>query len=136
MDTKAATGRQWGSSGRTVLTARSLSAKISLRGETPLEILVEAMRYYHAIYASKRTKLSSQARSEALDRAAELAKDAAPYMHPRLTAVAVATHDAAPAAVDTTSLEFARRLAFLLARADASQSAPPGMVIEHEAIAR
>jgi hypothetical protein len=43
------------------------------RGITPLEVMLEAMHGY--------------ARSEQWDRAASIAKDAAPYLHPKLTSV-------------------------------------------------
>lgn len=53
---------------------RKVANKIAADGEiTPLQVMVEAMRYHYA--------------AGNLDRAAELAKDAAPYLHPRLSSV-------------------------------------------------
>lgn len=48
-------------------------AKIAAEGDTPLEVMIAAMRAHVA--------------AGELDKAAERAKDAAPYVHPRLTAV-------------------------------------------------
>jgi hypothetical protein len=44
--------------------------KAALTGVTPLEVMIEAMRFYQA--------------QGNRDRASAIAKDAAPYMHPRL----------------------------------------------------
>ena len=48
-------------------------AKIAAAGETPLDVMIEAMRAHRD--------------AGDLDKAADRAKDAAPYVHPRLTAV-------------------------------------------------
>ena len=57
------------------LTTKSRAiAEIAINeGITPLEVMLEAMRGY--------------AKSEQWDRAASIAKDAAPYLHPKLTSV-------------------------------------------------
>jgi hypothetical protein len=66
--------------------------------------MLEAMRFYHA--AGNR------------DKAAAIAKDAAPYMHPRLTSVDVGGKPGAPIETkDVTNEELARRIAFILGQA-------------------
>ena len=57
------------------LTTKSRAiAEIAINeGITPLEVMLEAMRGY--------------AKAEQWDRAASIAKDAAPYLHPKLTSV-------------------------------------------------
>ena len=53
---------------------RAIAEQVALTGLTPLEVMMEGMRYYQAIGNR--------------DKAVAIAKDAAPYMHPRLHAVA------------------------------------------------
>jgi hypothetical protein len=55
---------------------RAIAEQVALTGLTPLEVMMEAMRHYQAIGNR--------------DKAVAIAKDAAPYMHPRLHAVAAA----------------------------------------------
>jgi hypothetical protein len=83
---------------------RQVAEKLALTGLTPLEAMLEAMRFYHA--AGNR------------DKAAAIAKDAAPYMHPRLTSVDVGGKPGAPIETkDVTNEELARRIAFILGQA-------------------
>lgn len=69
-------GRKGG--GRNTRT-REIADRLALEGVTPLEVMIEAMR---AHYNAKR-----------LNEAAAIAKDAAPYMHPRLATVNVGNKD-------------------------------------------
>jgi hypothetical protein len=55
---------------------RAIAEQVALTGLTPLEVMMEGMRHYQAIGNR--------------DKAVAIAKDAAPYMHPRLHAVAAA----------------------------------------------
>lgn len=52
---------------------REVADAVILQGTTPLEVMIEAMNHYQ--------------KAGNLDRAAAIAKDAAPYMHPRLSYV-------------------------------------------------
>jgi hypothetical protein len=54
---------------------RAIAEKAASQGITPLEVMLKAMRVH--------------LRARRWDQAAAVAKDAAPYMHPRLTAVEV-----------------------------------------------
>lgn len=65
-------GRKKGSATK---KTRAVADRAAEQGITPLEVLLEAMRYHHG--------------KGQLDEAAAIAKDAAPYIHPRLTAVKV-----------------------------------------------
>jgi hypothetical protein len=67
---RANAGRPKGSASKKTSEVRDRAA---LTGSTPLEVMIEAMRFYE--------------QQGNRDRAASIAKDAAPYMHPRLTAM-------------------------------------------------
>ncbi len=78
---------------------RLIADRATAEGITPLEVMLEAMRSLHA--------------GGALVQAAGLAKDAAPYMHARLSAV---TMDATLSDADVTTLtdeQLAARIAHL-----------------------
>ena len=64
---------------------REIADKAALEGITPLEVMLHAMRAHYD--AGK------------LDDAATVAKDAAPYMHPRLAAIEQTGKDGGPLAV-------------------------------------
>jgi hypothetical protein len=61
---------------------RAIADKAATEGITPLEVMLEAMRAHHA--------------ANRLDEAAAIAKDAAPYMHPRLAAIEHGGKDGGP----------------------------------------
>ena len=83
---------------------REIAQKLALTGLTPLEVMLKAMRLYWE--AGNR------------DKAAAIAKDAAPYMHPRLTSVDVGGKQGQPIETkDVTNTELARRIAFILGQA-------------------
>lgn len=71
--------------GSTTKKTREIADRAAQLGITPLEVMLEAM--------------NSLRNSGELEKAASIAKDAAPYMHPRLSAVEmnakVTTHEAA-----------------------------------------
>jgi len=72
-------GRKRGTVGQRTRDRLALADKLVAAGITPLEVMLEAM---HAHHAAKR-----------LDQAAAIAKDAAPYMHPRLASHEVTGKD-------------------------------------------
>jgi hypothetical protein len=61
--------------GRATRKTREIADQAAATGLTPLEVMLEAMRRHMA--------------NNDWDRAASIAKDAAPYMHPRFSAVEV-----------------------------------------------
>lgn len=63
-------GRKVGSSTK---KTREIAEKALAEGISPLEVMLEAMRSFHGIGD--------------MEKAASIAKDAAPYMHPRLSSV-------------------------------------------------
>ena len=63
-------GRKQGSAGR---KTREIADKAAASGITPLEVMLIAMR--------------DHLNHQRLDQAASIAKDAAPYMHPRLSSI-------------------------------------------------
>ncbi len=67
---RAGAGRPPGSPNR---KTRAIAERVAAEGITPLEVMMKAMRAHYD--------------KGELDQAASIAKDAAPYMHPRLTAV-------------------------------------------------
>ena len=52
---------------------RAVAERVAKEGLTPLDVMIKAMRFHYD--------------AEEWDEAAAVAKDAAPYMHPRLSAV-------------------------------------------------
>lgn len=91
---------------------KAVAVELALTGSTPLEVMMEAMRFY-----LQPPPIFNR------DKAVSIAKDAAPYMHPRLTAVAVGGNPGAPPieTKDVSNADLARRIAFILAQAQASQ---------------
>jgi hypothetical protein len=120
---EAATGQGRPKGSKTDRT-KAVAVELALTGSTPLEVMMQAMRYYMDVHAD--TGASASARSTALDKATGMAKDAAPYMHPRLAAVAVGTAQGQQAEQrDISMAELARRIAFIF-----RESAREGQVIE------
>ncbi len=72
--------------GATAKKTREIAEQAAAEGITPLEVMINAMRYY--VEAGER------------DKAASIAKDAAPYMHPRLSSAIVK----ADVSVESTSV--------------------------------
>lgn len=82
-----------------VLNKRSMeiAKQAALTGSTPLEVMLEAMKFYQD--------------QGNLMQAASVAKDAAPYMHPRLTALAVGGDPNAPPVKTESTLIYSGVLA-------------------------
>lgn len=87
---------------------QELVAKALRQGITPLEVMIEAMRFHYDAHkralaeAIERDALR-QYHAPSLDLAAAVAKDAAPFMHPRLNAIAVTGKDEGPIQVEDVS---------------------------------
>lgn len=97
---------------------RAVADRASATGLTPLDVMLDVMRFQHALARSEMEK-GEEARpailADAMTRALSAARDAAPYMHPRLTPVPV---QGAETADDT-----ARRIREAVAAADAVEEA-------------
>jgi hypothetical protein len=65
---------------------RAIADKAAAEGITPLEVMLHAMREHYG--------------SGKFDEAAAIAKDAAPYMHPRLAAIEHGGKDGGPLVVE------------------------------------
>lgn len=78
--------------GSVTTKTREIADKAAAEGITPLEVMLQAMRQHHA--------------QNDLDAAAAIAKDAAPYMHPRLASIdqhhtgAIGQYQAVPVPVE------------------------------------
>ena len=84
--------------GAKTVRTRAIAEQVALTGLTPLEVMMEGMRYYQAIGNR--------------DKAVAIAKDAAPYMHPRLHSVAGANGVSIPPEDDAPDLVMmARKIA-------------------------
>lgn len=93
---RAGAGRPKGALGR---KTRKIAEKAAETGVTPLEFMLEIMRD----------------EQQDIKLRAEMAKSAAPFMHPRLESIAVTGKDGGPIETkDVSNLELARRVAFLL----------------------
>lgn len=80
---RAGAGRKAGSATK---RTREIADKAAAQGVTPLEVMLEAM--------------NSLRNAGDLEKAAGVAKDAAPYMHPRLAAVEIGSDPDAPVKVE------------------------------------
>jgi hypothetical protein len=76
-----------------------IAKQAALTGTTPLEVMLEAMTFYQG--------------QGNRDKASAIAKDAAPYMHPRLTALAVGGDPNAPPVETKSTLIYSGVLAKL-----------------------
>jgi hypothetical protein len=98
-------GRRKGSVNRRTKMLRALAAEALESGVTPLEVMLENMRFFHAEAEQLLARITSgldrgEPSGDLLQLLAKLrhfrleaqrcAVDAAPYLHPRLSAVAVA----------------------------------------------
>jgi hypothetical protein len=80
-------GRKKGTPNKATLERQ---AKVAQEGVTPLEVMLEGMRFHYAMYeAVKGTPDSDLAAASALKEAKEYARDAAPYVHPKLATTEV-----------------------------------------------
>ena len=89
-------GRQKGTPN--TATARR-QAEVAASGPTPLDALIKKMRFHLAIFegeVAKGKEADGKALALAMDKAAEAARDAAPYVHPRLATVAHTGADDGP----------------------------------------
>tara|TARA_R110000868_G_scaffold27637_1_gene104551 strand:+ start:984 stop:1370 length:387 start_codon:yes stop_codon:yes gene_type:complete len=109
-------GRQKGTKNKPSM--KELAAQLAADGETPLEFMIRTMR----------TPMPNKVRGEEevhyLLRCKEhiaiqqdMAKAAAPYMHPRLQTTTIAGDEEAPLKVAVDLTEGARRIAFALSKA-------------------
>lgn len=72
--------------GSTTKKTREIAEKATAEGVTPLEVMLKVMRGFLE-RAEQMAQLDPAAGTELLKEAADVAKNAAPYMHPRLAAV-------------------------------------------------
>jgi hypothetical protein len=100
-------GRKRGSRNKRTL---EIVRNVAATGKTPLEVMLEAMRSYYE--------------AGDIDKAVAFAKDAAPYVHPRMAAVEVGGKPGAPPieTKDVSIVELARSIAFILGEAAREQA--------------
>ncbi len=77
-------GRKKGTKNAKTLARKEIAEKALSKGVTPLEVMLGAMR---AMWARAKRSKEAEAKATYQAKASEIAKDAAPYVHPRLTAV-------------------------------------------------
>ena len=97
---------------------KELAARLAADGETPLEFMIKVMR------TPMPTKVKGEAEELFQRRCREhfavqqdMAKAAAPYIHPRLQTTTIAGDEEAPLKVAVDLTEGARRIAFALSKA-------------------
>lgn len=118
---RAGAGRKKGS---TTQRTREIADKAASDGGVlPLDVLIAVMRFHFGEATTEITKGEEGNRPllvESFECAREAAKDAAPYMHPRLQAIEHTGKDGGPMehAVALTDTELARKIAFALAKAE------------------
>lgn len=84
-------GRKKGTPNKTTVAKRALAEHIRRKGLTPLEYMLRVMR--------------SRSKNTAVERKDDMAKAAAPYMHPRLNAIQHTGKDGEPIRVSFTGLD-------------------------------
>jgi hypothetical protein len=83
-------GRKPGRLSNRTIARKELASAAAGEGITPLELMLKRMRYYHSLAEREMRKGEEADRhiiDAALKAANESAKDAAPFLHPRLSAV-------------------------------------------------
>lgn len=118
---RAGAGRKAGAASK---KTREIADKAAVAGITPLEVMMDTMREYHAKAMAIAPGAAIEVNEEAITRlgllteASKIARDAAPYMHPRLQAMELSGKDGAPLNPPTQILltgakleEIAKRLA-------------------------
>jgi hypothetical protein len=83
-------GRKRGRLNNRTIAHKELASAAAGEGITPLELMLKRMRYYHSLAEREMRKGEEADRhiiDAALKAANESAKDAAPFLHPRLSAV-------------------------------------------------
>ncbi|MBA9063908.1 hypothetical protein GGQ91_003309 [Methylobacterium fujisawaense] len=97
---------------------RAVAERASATGLTPLDVMLDVMRFQHTLARSEMDK-GADARpailADAMTRALNAARDAAPYMHPRLAPVAAQGGE--------TAGDTARKIREAVAAADAVEEA-------------
>lgn len=115
-------GRQAGVPNRANIARQKTIAE---SGVTPLEVLIDGMRFHHgiALKAMKEKPNAEDAEANAkvimgaMNNAREFAKDAAPYVHPKLAATEITGKDGGAIQVEDVSDEArAKALALFLAK--------------------
>ena len=74
-------------------------AKVAASGQTPLDVMLEAMRFFRGLAARETAKgedANSKIVRDNLSLAAEIAKDAARYVHPALATTTLRGDDNKP----------------------------------------
>jgi hypothetical protein len=97
-------GRKRGRLNNRTIAHKELASAAAQEGITPLELMLKRMRYYHSLAEREMRKGEEADRhiiDAALKAANESAKDAAPFLHPRLSAV---EHTGSP--IDDVITEF------------------------------
>lgn len=87
--------------------SREVLAEAEATGATPLEVMLEAMRHH---YAKSHRATKPNDKEKALAAAAMFAKDAAPYLHPRLSSSVLTGKDGGPLVPDRIPLDLIRAL--------------------------
>jgi hypothetical protein len=98
---------------------REIALEAAAKGISPADVMLEAMRLQHEL---AHAATEPEIKGLFLARAAQIAKDVAPYVHPRITPVEPKARqpggdDGAESAPQYTERELARRIAFALLRA-------------------
>ena len=83
-------GRKPGQLNKRTIARQQLASSAASEGISPLEVMLKRMRYYDSVVDRELEKGEGADRGiidDALKAANDAAKDAAPYLHPRLSAV-------------------------------------------------
>jgi len=97
---------------------KQIAARLAADGETPLEFMIRVMRTpMPSKIKSEEEEMYQRRCREHFTVQQDMAKAAAPYIHPRLQTTTIAGDEDAPVKVEVDLVEGARRIAFVLAKA-------------------
>lgn len=82
-------------------------ARVAKDGPTPLDVLLDGMRFHHKVarMALEAEPIEAKVVALALKEAREFARDAAPYVHPRLATVEHGGKDGGPIRVTISGVD-------------------------------
>ena len=107
---RAGAGRKRGSQTK---RTRMLAMTAAKKGLSPIEVLLGAMRL---LWTQSERATDEELKLKRAMEAASIAKDAAPYIHPRIMSVDQKTRESKPEATRLSDREIARRIAWILMR--------------------
>lgn len=93
--------------GSATTKTREIAERVMAEGLSPLEVMLDAMRYFHGVGRKAEADEGGpcKAAAEAYGAGAAVAKDAAPFVHPKLASIEHNNGDGEPFKIVVTSAQ-------------------------------